>query len=221
MDTDHSSSARRRRGAPPAGERLTRVAVITAATELITRDGLAAFSLRGLADALGVAPNALYNHVRNRDDLLDAVTDGLVTSIRLPGGRQPWHEWVRTAAIGLRSQLIERPEVTELVLARAGSRPTGPALLARFTSRLVSAGVDPAVAHVAWHAMLTVVVGSVVQERARGADREATFRTVLDVVVSGLRAAAEHPPSPDALALLDAHAPAERGHAGGSRPAGA
>ena len=47
MDDVHS--ARRRRGAPPAGQRLTRDDVITRASQMIATDGLAAFSLRGLS----------------------------------------------------------------------------------------------------------------------------------------------------------------------------
>lgn len=205
MDSAHSASGLRRRGAPPAGQRLTRDAVITRAGQMIAQYGLAAFSLRGLADALGVAPNALYNHIHNREDLLDAVTDQFVKSIRFPADDQPWPGWVRTAAVMLRSQLTEHPGLTELILARAGSTATGPSVLVRFLDRLVAAGLDRAVAHLVWHAMLTVVVGSLWQERARAADREATFQAVLDITMTGLLAAAEQPPSPQAIALLHAH----------------
>jgi TetR/AcrR family tetracycline transcriptional repressor len=217
MDDVHSARPARRRGAPPAGQRLTRDTVIIQATQLIARDGLAAFSLRGLADALGVSPNALYNHVVNREDLLDAVTDRFVASVRFPAGQQPWPGWVRAVAAGLRSQLIEHPGLTELMLTRAASTATGPELLTRFLDRLVSAGLDRAVAHVAWHAVLTVVVGSVWQEQARGADREPTFEAVLEVTMTGLMAAARQQPSPRAIALLDVHLPAHDRDTAGPR----
>lgn len=203
MDSVHS--ARRRRGAPPAGRRLTRDDVITQATQMIATDGLAAFSLRGLADALGVAPNALYNHVHDREDLLGAVTDRFVASIRLPAGQQPWPDWVRAAAASLRSQLIGRPGLTELILARAGATAAGPGMLARFLDRLTSAGLHRALAHVAWHALLTVTVGSVAQEHARDTDQAATFEAVLDLTITGLLAAAQQPPTPQAIALLETH----------------
>ena len=92
------------------------------------------------------------------------------------------------------------------MLARAGTTATGPDVLARFLDRLVSAGLDRALAHVAWHALLSVVVGSVAQERARNADQVAVFDAVLDVAMTGLLAAAQKPPTPQAIALLDAHA---------------
>ncbi|HLH84596.1 MAG TPA: TetR family transcriptional regulator [Trebonia sp.] len=203
MDDVHS--ARRRRGAPPAGQRLTRDDVITRASQMIATDGLAAFSLRGLADALGVAPNALYNHVRDREDLLGAVTDRFVAGIRLPAGQQPWPDWLRAAAVSLRAQLTGRPGLTELILARAGASAAGPDALARFLDRLTSAGIHRALAHVAWHALLTVTVGSLAQEQARGKDQAATFEAVLDLTITGLLAAAQQPPTPQAMALLKEH----------------
>jgi hypothetical protein len=66
-------------------------------------------------------------------------------------------------------------------------------------------GLDRAVAHLAWHAMLTVVVGSLRQEHARAADGEATFAAVLDTTLAGLAVAAGRPASVQAAALLDAH----------------
>lgn len=203
MDDVHS--ARRRRGAPPAGQRLTRDDVITQALQMIATDGLAAFSLRGLADALGVAPNALYNHVCDREDLLGAVTDRFVSGIRLPAGQQPWPDWVRTAAASLRSQLIAHPGLTELILARAGATAAGPGMLARFLDQLTSAGIHRALAHVAWHALLAVTVGSVAQEQAGDTDQGATFEAVLDLTITGVLAAAQQPPAPQAMALLKFH----------------
>jgi TetR/AcrR family transcriptional regulator, tetracycline repressor protein len=173
--------------------------------EAIARDGLATFSLRGLADALGVAPNAIYNHVQSREDLLDAITERFIAGMRLPADEQPWADWVRTVAAALRAQLLERPGLTELMLSRAGATATGPELLSRFLDRLQSAGVDRATAHLAWHAVLTVVVGSLRQDRVRASDQGATFEAVLDLTITGLAAVARLPASPQAVALLEAH----------------
>lgn len=206
VDGDHMTSTGRR-GAPPSGQRLTRDVVVAAATEAIAQEGIASFSLRSLAASLRVAPNAIYNHVESRADLLDAVAERFVSGIHLPTDDQPWPEWVRTTAAALRSQLLERPGLTELVLQRAGATATGPELLARFLSRLQSAEVERATAHVAWHTVLTVVVGSIQQDVALSSDQEATFEAVLDITITGLRAAADHPPSPQAVRLLNTHHP--------------
>ncbi|WP_147916622.1 TetR family transcriptional regulator [Ruania zhangjianzhongii] len=206
MDDVHLTTGVRR-GAPPRGQRLTRAAVIERATALIATDGLAHFSLRRLAQSLGVRPNALYNHVRSRDDLLDGVTEQFVGGLRLPTGVPDWPDWIRTAAIDLRRQLGQRTGLTALALDRAGGTTAGPQLLGEFIERLVAAGVDRAVAHLAWHVMLTVVVGSLEPERSAAPAGEATFEAVLDLALTGIVRAAAEPPSAQARALLAAHAP--------------
>ncbi|MBL7489951.1 TetR/AcrR family transcriptional regulator [Frankia sp. AgB1.9] len=54
---------------------LTPDRVINAARSLLERDGVREFSMRRLAADLGVAPTAIYWHVGNRDQLIDAVVD--------------------------------------------------------------------------------------------------------------------------------------------------
>lgn len=205
MDGVHLTTGSVRRGAPPRGQRLTREAVIARATRMIASDGLAAFSLRGLAESLGVRPNALYNHVRNRDELLDAVTEKFVRGVRLPPGGPAWPEWIRAAATDLRGQLATESGLCTLALDRAGSTAAGSQLLGEFIDQLVAGGVDPAVAHLAWHTVLAVVVGSLRSERATTSEAQATFEAVLDLAVAGIVSAVGEPPSARARALLEAH----------------
>ena len=42
-------------------------------------------TIRSLAAELGVAPMSLYRHVRDKDDLFDEVTDGLLAEAWKPG----------------------------------------------------------------------------------------------------------------------------------------
>ncbi|MCR6488937.1 TetR/AcrR family transcriptional regulator [Amycolatopsis sp. OK19-0408] len=195
----------RRRGAPPAGERLTRDKVLDRATELIERDGVPAFSLRSLAKELDVRPAALYNHVDGLDDLLTTITTRFLAGFDLTEADEPWPDWVCIVASGMHRRMLARPELTGLMLSRAPMTAAGPALMRRFLDRLVSAGVSRATAHIAWHTVLTVVIGSVQQERARHRKQEDTFQAVLTVAVNGLVTAAAGPPDDQALALLDDH----------------
>ncbi|MFE0023732.1 TetR/AcrR family transcriptional regulator [Amycolatopsis sp. NPDC059021] len=200
------TSPGRRRGAPPAGQRLTRDKVIDTATGLIERDGVDAFSLRSLAKELDVRPAALYNHVAGLDDLLAAVAAGFLAGFELAETAASWPDWVRAVASGMRRRMLARPALAGLALSRAPATTAGPALMRRFLDHLTAAGVSPATAHVAWHAVLTVVIGSVQQERARDRDQADTFEAVLGVTVDGLVAAASGPPDDQALALLGNHA---------------
>lgn len=49
---------------------LTRELIICKAFKMIDKDGLNAFSVRGLAAELGVQVSSLYNHIHNENDLL-------------------------------------------------------------------------------------------------------------------------------------------------------
>lgn len=202
MDGSHIA---RRRGAPPAGQRLSHETVVARAERLIEAHGYDRFSLRALAAELGVRPNALYNHVASRDELLDAVAERFVAGFELPDSDQPWPDWVRTVATRLHARMLRHAELAALMLSRAAGTTTGPTVLQRFVDRLVASGLDPAVAHLGWHLMLTTVVGAVQQERARGDDPTGTFAAVLDVAVTGLVAAAARPTDARVAALFAAH----------------
>lgn len=98
---------------------LTREMVVAAAVDLIDREGLDRFSVRRLATELGVDPMSLYNHVQNRDDLLDGVVASVMSEIDLaPDDGAPWQEQVRRSAAAFRSVALAHPQVAVLMLTR-------------------------------------------------------------------------------------------------------
>ena len=69
---------------------LSRPRVLQAAVALADRAGLEAFSMRGLAQELGVVPMALYKHVANKDELLDGMVDIVFGEIDLAARDLEW-----------------------------------------------------------------------------------------------------------------------------------
>lgn len=199
-------ATRRRRGAPPAGQRLSRDAVLTRAEQLIDRDGVTAFTLRELAGELDVRPTALYNHVAGREELLQAVTERFVAGIDVrPRPDGPWRYWVRSVATDLHRQMLAHPHRAELMVSRAPGSPAGRTFLHDFLDELETAGVHRATAHEIWHLLLALVIGMVQLERRHGADPGGTFDAILEIAMSGIIDAAARAPSERALALLAAH----------------
>jgi AcrR family transcriptional regulator len=66
---------------PGARTPLSRERVVRAAIALADEHGIDALSMRKLAQDLAVDPMSLYNHVANKDDLLDGMVDLVVAEI--------------------------------------------------------------------------------------------------------------------------------------------
>ena len=156
---------------------------------LIEDEGLSAFSLRRLAADLGVRPAALYNHVRDRDELLDAVADRFMERFEAVPSDLPWQEAVRKAALSARDHLLRHPHLTDLLLARPAAVPATRTLIRGFIEVLQDAGVDPSTAHATMHAFLTALLGTALQERAWGVDRSAEFEFLIDLILEGAETA--------------------------------
>jgi AcrR family transcriptional regulator len=104
---------------------LSRARVLQAAVARADEAGLEAFSMRGLAQELGVVPMALYKHVANRDELLDGMVDIVFGEIELPSGDLDWRSAMRHRAISTREALKRH----RWAIGMMESRHPGPANL--------------------------------------------------------------------------------------------
>jgi AcrR family transcriptional regulator len=85
--------------------RLSRPFVLQAAVTLADGNGLEGFSMRRLAQELGVVPMALYKHVANKDELLDGMVDIVFDEIESPSIGDDWRSAMRRRAISTRDAL--------------------------------------------------------------------------------------------------------------------
>lgn len=132
-DEDHGTDGR---------ERLTRDRVLRAAIGHADAAGLDALTMRTLAEMLGVAPMALYRHVANKDDLIDAMVDAIFLEIGVPAGGGNWRMSMRRRAIAVREALARHPWAVGLMESR---RRPGSANLRHHDAvigRLRAAGFD-------------------------------------------------------------------------------
>jgi TetR/AcrR family transcriptional regulator, tetracycline repressor protein len=108
------------------GRGLTREAVVARALEIGTAEGLEAVSLRRLAQELGVTPMALYRHVRDKQDLVNAMTEAVLEGIDATAGFRPgmsWSERLRLAIDNYKEQIDARPLALPLSIAYTGEGP--------------------------------------------------------------------------------------------------
>ena len=116
----------------PRRKRLNRVRVLQAAVTLADEAGLEAFSMRGLAQELGVVPMALYKHVANKDELLDGMVDIVFSEMDAPSIGEDWRSALRRRAISARDALKRHPWAIGLM----ESRHPGPANLAHHNATM-------------------------------------------------------------------------------------
>jgi TetR/AcrR family tetracycline transcriptional repressor len=110
----------------PGRPGLTRGALVARALEIGTAEGLEAVSLRRLAQELGVTPMALYRHVRDKQDLINAMTEAVLEGIDATVGFRPemtWTERMRMAIDNYKQQLDARPLALPLSIAYNGEGP--------------------------------------------------------------------------------------------------
>jgi len=138
---------------------LSRDGIVAAAIELADRDGADGLSMRKLGQALGVDPMSLYHHVRDKDDLLDAVADGVVAEIEpviVPGD---WKASLRRTILAARATLRRHSWSPGVIGSRTGVRPATMAYMDTVLGILREGGFELELTHHAVHVMGSRVLG--------------------------------------------------------------
>ena len=148
---------------------LSRARIVDAALLLIDTEGLEALSMRKLGAALGVEAMSLYNHVRNKDDLLGAISDHLSTEVlaefeRTADAAATWQDRARAMAHAYWNLARARPRAFALVSERPIDSMNGMQMLARCLEIFTDAGLSFADATTAFHVSASWMMGTIAQE---------------------------------------------------------
>ena len=114
---------------------LSRERVLRAALALADTGGIESLTMRRLGQELRVEAMSLYNHVANKDDILDGIVDLVFSEIAVPSDRADWKTAMRQRAISAREVLLRHSWATSLMQSR--TKP-GPATLRHHDSVLGS-----------------------------------------------------------------------------------
>ncbi len=151
---------------PPTEPRLpvTRERILRAAITLADEQGLAALTMRALGDALGVKAMSLYNHVADKDDILDGIVDLVVGEMQVPSPAEPWRLSMRSRAFSAHEVLLRHPWACGQLMSRVN---VGPAML-RYVDATIGclhgAGFSLAMADHAWNALDSFTYGFTLQK---------------------------------------------------------
>ena len=151
---------------PSSGKRqkLSRDVIEQAAITVARSEGFSALSIRNVAKVLGVAPMALYTHVKNKEELAEHVADALLGSIDTRTlGALTWQDRVRTLLRAHRDLILKHPEITPYIAAASGQPGPGSTRFSNsVTGVLTQAGFDPEPAQELYFTLMTYNYGSLV-----------------------------------------------------------
>lgn len=120
--------------------------------------------MRNLAEELSVRATSLYNHVANKDDIIDGIVDLVVGEIELPGGGPDWKSVMRRRATSAHEVLLRHPWATLQIVSRVNAGPSMLAYIEATLDTLVAAGFTLEMADHARNAMDNHIYGFTLQE---------------------------------------------------------
>ena len=132
-----------------------------AAIALADDSGIEGLSMRRLAKDLGVEAMSLYNHVRNKGDLVDAMVDLVVREIELPS-EPDWETAIRRCAVSAYDTFLRHPWACRLVMSPGSLRiEENPRLryMEWLLGRLGEAGFSPELTYRGYHALDSHILG--------------------------------------------------------------
>jgi AcrR family transcriptional regulator len=143
---------------------LSRERVLSAAVAFADENGIASLSMRKLGEAVGVEAMSLYNHLANKEELLDGMVDLVFAEIDLPEGGTDWKTQMRERAESARQALRRHPWAINLMSTRTSP---GPATLRHHNAVIGSlrrGGLSIQMAAHAFSALDSYIYGFALQE---------------------------------------------------------
>jgi AcrR family transcriptional regulator len=139
MSSQPSSSSTR----PGPRPRFTREQVLETALDLIDRERPESFTMRRVAEAMGMGVMTLYGYVRSKEEILEGVTTlALARAQPDPAAEARWDEQLRSEILALHSVSRRHPNLVTLVLSQQSASPGLFRMRERLLTTLRSAGFD-------------------------------------------------------------------------------
>ena len=139
--------------------RFTRQEVLEAALRVIDAVPPDAFTMRRVADELGMGVMTLYGYVRNKEEILEGVTALLFAEAHRAASNANWDDQLRAEVRGLYSVGCRHPNLVTLVLAQRSAAPGMFGMRERMLTALLDAGFTDATALHALGALCNYALG--------------------------------------------------------------
>ena len=138
---------------------LSRDRILRAALDLADESGIESLTMRKLGQALGFEAMSLYNHVSNKDDLLDGILDLVLDETELPAPGEAWDAAIRKSAVSVYEALRRHPWACALLMSPDHVRPARLRSMDSLLGALRDAGFSAETTYHAYHVLDGYILG--------------------------------------------------------------
>lgn len=166
-------------------EPLTRQRVLQAAVARADEGGVEALSMRPLAQELGVVPMALYKHLANKDELLEAMVDAVMGEVneavsRVDSRSLDWKPALRQQILAARQVFLTHPWAPGLMVSRTVMTPAVVRYFDSVIGLFLGAGFSIDLTHHAMHALGSRALGFTQELYADSTDADVDLGVLLE-----------------------------------------
>ena len=149
---------------PEPRVRLNRERVLCAAVELSDESGIESLTMRTLGQKLGVEAMSLYNHVANKEDILDGMVDAVMNEVndavsQIDVRASEWKTAMRRRVLAARQIFLRHPWAPGVLESRTNTSTP----MLRYNDSVIglflNAGFSPDLTHHAMHALGSRALG--------------------------------------------------------------
>ena len=115
--------------------------------------------MRKLGEALGVKAMSLYNHVANKDELINGLLDLVLAECELPSSEGEWDAAVRRSAISVHDALRRHQWACPLLMVPGRIRPARLQYMDALLGCLHDAGFSAELTYTAYHVLDGHILG--------------------------------------------------------------
>jgi AcrR family transcriptional regulator len=158
---------------------LTEDGIIDAAEAIVREVGADRLTVRALGQRLGTDPTSMYRHFRTMDDVRRALGDRLLGDVDVScNPAESWTHCVRTICLGIRQTQLGKPDLASLVRSAPTRLPNELRITEALLAQLLRAGLSPARAASAYHALIELTVGSAAIDATLVTSRGETYEDI-------------------------------------------
>ena len=138
---------------------LTRERILATAIIQADAGGIDSLSMRRLGQSLGVEAMSLYNHVANKDDILNGILELVMEEIALPAPGANWKAGIRASAMSAHEVLLRHSWACDLMMSPSGVSMARLRWMDSVLGTLRQSGFSVDLTHHAYHALDSHIVG--------------------------------------------------------------